>query len=118
MDQTYYFKNALWLGNKDGDQSTLTVLRGQFNVEKVKSATLRVLGLGFFKCYINGHCINPDTFLPLSSDYEPTPEPKDEVLSAHRNYVPEFEIGQFLVDGDNTIEIRFGGGWYCHWTHT
>ncbi|MBE6952181.1 MAG: hypothetical protein E7452_01335 [Ruminococcaceae bacterium] len=118
MDQTYYFKNALWLGNKDGDQSTLTVLRGQFNAEKVKSATLRVLGLGFFKCYINGHCINPDTFLPLSSDYEPTPEPKDEVLSAHRIYVPEFEIGQFLVDGNNTIEIRFGGGWYCHWTHT
>ena len=117
MDQTYYFKNALWLGNKESNPSTMTVLRGQFHVSKAKSATLRVLGLGFFKCYINGNCINPDTFLPLSSDYEATSEPVDEVISAHRIYVPEFEIGQFLVDGNNTIEIRFGGGWYCHWTH-
>ena len=77
MDQAYYFKHALWMGNKESNPSTMTVLRGQFHVSKAKSAMLRVLGLGFFKCYINGNCINPDTFLPLASDHDAILEPKD-----------------------------------------
>lgn len=116
MDQAYYFKNAIWVGNIKSEPDTFSIVRGQFNVDKVKSATLRVLGLGFFTCYINGKCVNPDTFLPLSSDYEASCDPDNEVLSGHRIYVPEFEIGEFLVEGNNTIEIHYGGGWYCHWS--
>ena len=74
--------------------------------------TLNVLGLGFFKCYINGKCINPDTFLPLSSDFEEGCDPIDEVISAHRIYVPQFDITSFVKRGKNTIAIHYGGGWY------
>lgn len=71
-----------------------------------------MLGLGFFKCYINGICVNPDTFLPLSSEYEPTSPPSDEILTGYRTYVPEFDISSLLVRGENVIAIHYGGGWY------
>ena len=64
MKQTDFFQNALWVGAPDRTASSFSILRGHFVAETVRSATLAVLGLGFFRCYVNGHCINPDTFLP------------------------------------------------------
>jgi len=114
MKQEDFFKNAQWVGAAERTPETFSVLRGHFPAEEIKTAALHVLGLGFFKCYINGHCINPDTFLPLSSDYEGSCDPKDEILSAHRIYVPKFDITPFVKIGDNVIAIHFGGGWYTH----
>ncbi|MBQ8895133.1 MAG: family 78 glycoside hydrolase catalytic domain [Clostridia bacterium] len=110
--QEYYFKNAKWMGAPERTASTFSVLKGVFHLEKVEQATLRVLGLGFFKCYLNGHCVNPDTFLPLSSDYEASCDPVGEALAGHRIYVPEFEVTGWLQPGENVIEIAYGGGWY------
>lgn len=118
MNQEYYFKNAGWVGKIGCDFKDFFVVRGKFNISDVKSSKLFVLGLGFFKCYINGVCINPDTFLPLSSDFEATVDPVDEVLTAHRIYVPEFDITPFIKNGENVIAIHFGGGWYCHHNRT
>lgn len=114
MGRASFFKNALWVGKAERTHKTFSVLRGYFNVSSIKKITLNVLGLGFFKCYINGRCINPDTFLPLSSDYEATCDPVEEVLSGHRIYVPNFDITQFVNIGENVIAIHFGGGWYTH----
>ena len=112
MTQEYFFKNAKWIGAPERTPETFSVLRGHFNADSTRRATLNVLGLGFFKCYINGHCINPDTFLPLSSEYEPGCDPKDELLSGHRIYVPQFDITAYVQPGDNVIAIHYGGGWY------
>lgn len=112
MTQEFFFKNAKWIGALERTPETFSVLRGHFNADGAKRATLNVLGLGFFKCYINGHCINPDTFLPLSSEYEPGCDPKDELLSGHRIYVPKFDITAYVQPGDNVIAIHYGGGWY------
>ena len=98
MKQSYFFKNAAWVGKAERTAETFSVLRGSFHVNSIKKVTLNVLGLGFFKCYINGKCINPDTFLPLSSDFEATCDPTDEVLSGHRVYVPRFDITGFVPD--------------------
>ena len=114
MDKSYFFKNAVWVGKADRTAKTFSVLRGRFNVCSIKRVTLNVLGLGFFKCYINGKCINPDTFLPLSSDFEATCDPIGEVLSGHRIYVPNFDITSYVTPGENVIAIHFGGGWYTH----
>lgn len=114
MDKSYYFKNAAWVGKAERTATTFSVLRGLFNVCTIKRVTLNVLGLGFFKCYINGKCINPDTFLPLSSDFEATCDPTSEVLSGHRIYVPSFDITPYVTEGENVIAIHFGGGWYTH----
>jgi len=112
MNQEYFFKNAKWVGSKERTPKTFSVLRGRFELEDFKNVNLNILGLGFFKCYINGKCINPDTFLPLSSDYEAGCDPVDEVISAHRIYVPQFDITPFIKSGKNTIAIHYGGGWY------
>ncbi len=114
MTQESFFKNAKWVGSNDRSANGFSVLRGHFSIAKAQKATLNILGLGFFKCYINGQCINPDTFLPLSSDFENTCDPVDEIISAHRVYVPHFDITPFTQAGDNVIAIHFGGGWYTH----
>lgn len=113
MKQTDFFKNALWVGDKKRTRETFSVLRGRFFVDEIENATLKVLGLGFFKCYINGTLINPDTFLPLSSDFEASNDPVDEVISGHRIYVPEFNITPYVKNGENVIAVHYGGGWYC-----
>ena len=112
MKQTDFFKSAKWVGAGERTPKTFTVLRGTFCGDGITRATLNVLGLGFFKCYINGECINPDTFLPLSSEYEAGVDPKDEVLSARRIYVPQFDVTHLIRPGKNVIALHFGGGWY------
>ena len=114
MTQDSFFQNAKWVGAPERRAKTFSVLRNCFTVGSVKKATLNVLGLGFFKCYINGECINPDTFLPLSSDFEASCDPVDEVLSGHRIYVPEFDITSLMKKGKNCIALHYGGGWYTH----
>ena len=84
MNQEYFFKNAKWVGATERDADTFSILRGRFFVEQFQKVTLNILGLGFFKCYINGVCINPDTFLPLSSEYEASCDPKDEVMTGQK----------------------------------
>ena len=103
MTQEYFFHNAKWVGAKDRTKDSFAVLKGSFEAESAKNVTLNVLGLGFFKCYINGVCINPDTFLPLSSDFEAGCDPVDEVISGHRVYVPQFDITPFVKSGENDI---------------
>lgn len=112
MTREHFFHNAKWISAENRTEKTFSVIRGYFDVESAENVTLNVLGLGFFKCYINGECINPDTFLPLSSDFEPTCDPVDEVISAHRIYVPSFDITPFVRNGKNSIAMHFGGGWY------
>ena len=114
MERSYFFKDAAWVGKAERTAKTFSVLRGSFYVNSIKKVTLNALGLGFFKCYINGKLINPDTFLPLSSDFEASCDPTDEVLSGHRIYVPSFDITEYVKEGENVIAIHFGGGWYTH----
>jgi len=107
------FSSAKWLGAEDYSKDKLFILRAVFSVEKARKATLRVLGLGFFHCYINGKRVGNDLFLPLSTDFEERENfPTNEIISGHRVYVPEYDIASMLNDGENVIAVHFGGGWY------
>lgn len=124
MDQREMFATAKWVcagtyaaqnaGELDaGGVPHFPILRGRFEASGVKKATLRVLGLGFFHCYINGKEITKDRFLPLSTDYEPRQDyPIDEKVTGHRMYVPEYDVTNLVADGENVIALHFGGGWY------
>ena len=80
------------------DKSGFAVLRGHFNLKKKGKATLRVAGLGFFTCYVNGKKVSDDRFLPLFTDYEARDNyPSGEVLTGHRLYVPEYDISDLVV---------------------
>ena len=113
MTQQEMFGSALWLGASTCKNTDIFVLRGRFSLRTVKKATLRVLGLGFFHCSLNGVRVGDDLFLPLNSEYEPRDNfPTNEKLSDFRTYVPEYDVTSLLCEGENTITIHFGGGWY------
>ena len=113
MKMQEVFSSAEWLCQKNYNSEKFYILRGRFSSSKVKKATLRVLGLGFFHCYINGERVGNDLFLPLSTDFEARDNyPVNEIISGHRIYVPEYDVTSMLRDGENVIAIHFGGGWY------
>ncbi|MCQ2414255.1 MAG: glycoside hydrolase family 78 protein [Clostridia bacterium] len=96
-----------------GGDNPFSVLRGHFQISNPKGTVLRAVGLGFFTCYINGKLVSEDRFLPLATDYEKRDDyPKDEILTGHRLYVPEYDITSLVRPGDNVIALYFGGGWY------
>ena len=106
------FGKAVWVSKKS--ENSAFILRGKFNIAEIKKATLRVVGLGYFNCKINGKAVSDDLYLPLNSDYEPRKNcPVDEILSGHRLYVPEYDVTNLLQAGDNEIIIHYGGGWYA-----
>ncbi|MBQ2902819.1 MAG: family 78 glycoside hydrolase catalytic domain [Clostridia bacterium] len=113
MTQKEMFSSAEWLCAGECGEDKFWFLKSRFNVENVKKAALRVLGLGFFHCCINGKRVSEDLFLPLNTDFEPRENfPVSEVVSGHRIYVPEYDITSMLRNGENVIVIHFGGGWY------
>ena len=113
MDQTAVFASAKWVGPPQKANAPLYILRGSFTVENVKKAVLRVVGLGFFECFLNGVRVSEDRFLPLNTDYEARVDyPADETLTGHRILVPEYDVTPYLRTGENRIAVHFGGGWY------
>ena len=117
MDITAMFGSAIWVGarpDSEGNIPLYQILRSRFSLPSVKKATLRIVGMGFFHCYLNGKRVSEDYFIPLSTDYEPRENyPIGETLSGHRLYVPEFDVTDMLASGDNTLAVHFGGGWYA-----
>lgn len=113
MNQQEVFANALWVTKKDCKRQDILMLRSHFALRKVKRATLRVIGLGWFHCYLNGVRVGDDQFLPLSTDYEPRQNyPREETVTGHRIYVPEYDVTGLLRERENVLSIHFGGGWY------
>ena len=113
MTREEMFGKGAFVGVPLCQNTDIFVLRGHFSLKGVKRATLRVLGLGFFHCYLNGRRVGEDLFLPLSSEYEPRPDfPTGQQLSAFRTYVPEYDVTPLLREGENVIALHFGGGWY------
>ena len=114
MKQQEIFSQAKWL-TVENPEGKFLFLRGRFSLGEVKKATLRVLGLGFFHCYINGKRVSDDFFLPLSTDFEERRDyPVDETVSGHCVYVPEYDVTHLLKKGENIIAVHFGGGWYTY----
>lgn len=113
MNQQEAFSSAKWLASDNCSGNVFFILHGRFSVKNVSKATLRVLGLGVFHCFVNGERVGDDLFLPLSTDFEVRKDyPINEIISGHRIYVPEYDITPMLKDGENVIAIHFGGGWY------
>ena len=79
MTQQHIFADAKWIGSSDWTELSFSIIRRYFDITDYSQVILDILGLGFLKCYIYVHCINPDTFLPLACEYDAISEPKDEL---------------------------------------
>lgn len=114
MTQSEIFGNAIWLCPKDSD-GRIHILRSHFTVKAIKKATLRVIGLGTFHCYLNGKRVSDELFLPLNSEFEERDGmPKGEKLSGFSLYTPEYDVTDMLKIGENLIAVHFGAGWYTY----
>lgn len=111
MTQKELFGQAKWISADD--ENVCPVLRQTFELdEKPDKAELRILGLGTFVAYLNGKRIGEDYFLPLSSDYEPRELSPAGEETAHRIYVPQYNVRKLLQKGLNTLTVFLGNGWY------
>lgn len=110
MTQNQIFGSAKWIcANRDGDAAL--VIRKRFDYSG-KKAILRLIGLGTFEAYINGKRVENDLFLPMNTEYEKTEFPWGEQLFGYRIYVTEYDVSSYLKEGENTLVMHVGTGWY------
>lgn len=88
----------------------------KFFADNINKAKLLICGLGFFECFINSKSISDDMFVPAQTDYEERKNktlayPLDDIFS-HRIYYMEYDVSEFICEGENEIEIHLGNGWY------
>lgn len=115
MKKNEMFQKAQWVCF--GSDAVSVDAGKKFTASAGSSAVIRVVGLGFFELYINGKKVSDDLFAPLNTDFhereivirdEPFPE-----KTAHRIYVSEYDISDYLIDGENTVAVMLGNGWYA-----
>ena len=110
MNHSEIFGEALWV--RAEDNSICPVIRTNFEIkEKVKKATLRILGFGTYVFYVNGKLGTDDLFQPLSSNFEDRNFPKGEVMAV-RSYVNMYDVTDLVKEGMNVIATMLGNGWY------
>ncbi len=116
MDFRSMFGAAEWVSLPEKDADSM-LFRAAFAADHPLSATLAVVGLGVFEAYINGQAVSGDRFLPLNSDYAHRDflvngEPFGEI-TAHRLYVPEYDVTHLLRAGENVLAVMTGRGWFA-----
>lgn len=108
------FKNCCWIAADKALASP--IISKTFNIKNAKNAMLYITGLGYFEARINGQSVTDYRLLPVASDYEE----RDFSLFAHKStgtttnriYYYQFDITHLLTNGENTLEIQLGNGWY------
>ena len=77
------------------------ILRRSFKpFKKVRSAELRICGLGFYEATLNGQKIGNSEFAPTWSDYDKTV------------FFNVYDVTRQLVEGDNEFRVLLGNGFY------
>ncbi|MBP3361232.1 MAG: family 78 glycoside hydrolase catalytic domain [Clostridia bacterium] len=109
------FENSKWI--RADEQCEAPMFRKEFNVSDLKKAEISICGLGFFELYINGRRVSEDLLTPVWSDYEKRVfadmlYPINDTFE-YRTYYRVFDITEYLLQGNNTIGVVLGGGWYC-----
>lgn len=81
-----------------GTQSSY--LRKTFSMPKRGGATLRISALGLYRAFINGKRVGDDVLTPGWTSYW------------DRLSYQTYDVSGLLQDGENTIDIWLGDGWY------
>lgn len=92
------------------------IARKGFQAKEPQSAVIQICGLGFFELYLNGKKVSDDLLTPVWSDYEPRRDRRmlypiqDEFT--HRVYYREYEVTDYITEGENHLAVLLGNGWY------
>ncbi len=107
--------NCVWISAEK--ETVSPVILRRFNISDIKKTTLIITGLGYFEAKINDKSVTDYMYLPVVSDYEP----RDLTLCAHKNtvgtttnriYYYNFDVTHLLNQGENTLSIQLGNGFY------
>lgn len=108
-------KNAQWIACPDAVVSP--IIRKTFSLRKPVQGKIAITGLGYFTLTLNGQPVTDQVHMPAVTDYEPrdmshwTYPLFDQ--TTHRILYLRFDLTPWLRDGENTLEIQLGPGWYC-----
>lgn len=92
------------------------VIIRKFDAARGERADIAITSLGFFRLYLNGKRVGNEAFLPLHSIYHDIGFDRMEYpiydKFTFRAYYSVFDITGFLKEGENTLEIHLGNGFY------
>ncbi|HZJ78264.1 MAG TPA: family 78 glycoside hydrolase catalytic domain [Clostridia bacterium] len=113
------FKTAKWVAPEKN--CFQPYIRGEFFAPKTETAEIIICGLGFFELYINGKKVEDDFFVPVWSDYcdHPTFNNGKPTIAnvTHRIYCVKYDISKYIKQGENSIGVLLGGGWFKKWDY-
>ena len=115
---------APWQGEwEDRNDTPAPLFRKTVNLErKVRSATAFVTGLGYFEFHVNGEKIGDEVLIPNFTNYSKRPRLPETNIAIEDNFrgyrvmYLTYDITGHLAQGNNTLEMLVGNGWYN--THT
>lgn len=105
---------ALWIG---ADKSSISpVILRRFQYAKCTKAELFITSCGFFEAKVNGCGVTDDLYIPVVTDYvkrdmSEWSYPIFDTLT-HRLYYYTFDVTSLLHNGENTLSVQIGNGWY------
>lgn len=113
MTSEQIFKNAKWIECSGSDAP---LFRKQFNAIKGEKAEITICGLGFFKLFINGKKVSGDLLVPNTTcysqrDLKKLTFPLNDELS-YRIYCMKYDVSDYLENGENTLAVMLGNGYY------
>jgi alpha-L-rhamnosidase len=90
---------AQWIGSPDS--ATAPYYRHSFNLEDVPEwAPVYLASLGYFELFINGEKVGNEVLAPAVSNF------------SERTYYQTYDVASYLKEGNNSIGIWMGTGWY------
>ena len=107
---------ALWIAPDPAAAPSSPIIIKRFTLGGHENAVLRITGLGYFEAYLNGMRLGDEYFIPPVSDYlrrdfsRITYPCRDEFI--HRIYYHTFDVSEYLTQGENTLTVHLGGGWF------
>ena len=113
MTSKEMFKGAEWIECTGSDAP---LFRKSFNAVKGEKAEITICGLGFFHLFINGKKVSDDLLTPNATNYSyrdlyKFQFPLDDEFS-FRIYCMKYDITDYLLDGENTLAVMLGNGYY------
>ena len=92
------------------------IIRRSFSISTEASAVVALSALGFYKLYVNGHLVGDELYRPSNSIFHAR-DPKSWIYPirdsfTYRAYYSTIDISPWLHEGENTLEIALGNGWY------
>lgn len=96
------------------------VFTAKFNADCKNKTEITVCGLGFFYLYINGKRVGGDVFAPVTSFYHDYDGCCNRVnfgeYMKSRIYAEKYDITEYVKDGENTLAVFTGFGWYANYS--